>query len=410
LVRVCVLGGSPAGREAASATARNGAEVTLVEREGSLHLPMRKWPELLESPKSLDRHTQEVRLAPGVNVLLGRAATSLGPGCSVGTSEGRWRFDSMVVCTGTRPNFRPFPGIKKQGVHMLGSQGDFLSLAACRSAISRAMVMGEGIRALQVAGALSGEGRIVTLLSHTGLLKAEMTQEIGRIFMERVEAVGVRVLDAPFERAVGLDELEAVVAGGRVVPCDALAVVPGRAPDVPPGSPAAGPRGGILVDTHLRSLTKGYFSAGGCAELQLGWYESSLPLGQSPEASGTVAGCNAAGLSVSFRSLGSRDESILGLGFVTAGISMRETALLGLEAVETTRTEGKDSACSIIHDPANGRVVGIQLVGASVANLSSSLSFLVLESVKLRTLAYADLGTSTDISLVAETARQALSR
>ena len=402
------MGGGPAGTEAAAEAARNGAEVTLLEGSES-PLPAKSlWPELIGSPKLYRSDSHPAPRISSVDVIYGRPAISVGPSSSVVTSEGRSNFDSVVIATGKKALFRAFPGFRKPGVYVLDGLSKYIELGRRRASIDRAVVYGQGLPAMQVAERLCREGRRVTFLSSGGMLEKGLSPEINRILKERIVETGVSFVEARLDRAVGIDSVEAVVAGGRVIPCDTVAVVPGRVPNFPPGSMRIGPRGGILVDSNLRSTSRDCFAAGGCAELPIHGRARTILLCQSAPASGRTAGANASGQNLVLKAVGSFAATVFGLGLVGAGLGLKEARDIGLEVVETARRWGPTTACSIIHDRLTGRVVGVQAVGVSAESSSASLSFIVSHSLNLRTMAYADVGGSTDISLVAETARQGI--
>jgi len=345
---------------------------------------------------------------PGVEFAYGRLATSARSGSSVVTPEAETRCDRVVFATGTRSLPVHFPGSSKKGVFVLDSLPQYMELSRQLDDSVGVVVCGKGLSALQVTDRVCTGGRQVTLLCPGARLDSGLSAVVDEILQKKAATAGVRVLDASLDRAVGTDSLEAVLAGGRVIQCDTLAVVPRHIPEFPGGDLETGPRGGILVDRSLRAKSGRCYAAGGCAELNNGDGSTTQLLGRSAEASGRVAGANAAGLNLTLTPASAYDTTLFGLGLASAGLEAGEAFALGMDTVETARRRDSTSACSIVHDRPTGRVVGVQVVGASSGHLSGFLSLVVTQAVRLSNLAFADAGCSTDISLITETASQGL--
>lgn len=403
--RVCVVGEGTAGVEAAVEATMSGAKVTLLERSSHPPIPRRLWPQLLEGEEPQLRRLHLLG-SLGVEVITGMAVTSVGVGGRVDTIGARAKFDNVIIATGSRGRPVAFPGSKKGGVHVLATSTDYLELAAREGSVDRAVVSGHGVTAFQVAEKLIQNGRKVTLLArgYTGGL----CRALGELLEMRASEAGVRVLGSRLQKAVGASSLEAVVAGGKVIPCDALAVVPARVPDYPAGSPEAGPGGALQVDGELRTSMPSVFAIGSCAELATSDGHLSLSLSSSAAASGRIAGANSTGRHFQLGGPGTFTARSFGLVLEGAGLTSGEAHKAGLGAAETARTQGPAWACSLVYDGSTGRLLGGQLAGPASGGMSGLLGLAVSERLGLGTLAYSDLGNSTDISLLQDTARQGL--
>jgi NADPH-dependent 2,4-dienoyl-CoA reductase/sulfur reductase-like enzyme len=392
--------------EAAAEAARCGAEVTLLERSSHPPVPRSLWPRLLdgEDPESHRRHLLS---ALRVNVLFGMSAMSLGADGRVNGPRSSARFDRVIIATGSRPKAVLFPGSKKTGVHILGDATDYLELAAARDSMGKVVVSGSGITALEVAQNLNKGGRVVTLLGRA-YTPGGLCREVGELLEMRAARCGIRISGARFQKAVGSGPLEAVVAGSKVIPCDALTVVPPFCSDYPPGSPRPGPCGGISVNEIMRSSEAGVLAAGGCAEMAAAKGSLPLPLGASASASGKIAGANAAGRNVALDVAATFSAGLFGLRVEGAGLTFDLAHRSGRDVVETVRANGAGSVCSLVHERATGRLVGGQIAGESCEGLSRLIASAVARRLDVGSLAYADLGSSTDISVLQDTARQGM--
>ncbi|MFI5404338.1 MAG: FAD-dependent oxidoreductase [Candidatus Gagatemarchaeaceae archaeon] len=215
MTRVCVVGGGRAGLSACAEAATNGDEVSLFERgplsgsEG--HVAM------LES-QGVQIRTEEPVLSVGASYMA--------------TPRGSVAFDSVVIATGCRPLRRPFPGHKKAGVILLDHPDSLIEKGMDRPGAHRVVVSGSGLPALRVADRLAVAGRRVTLLTNRPAPQAFLNPEVSSQLRGAAEERGVSILDSELARVLGLEEVEAVLAGGSLIPCDLLVTVPAMVPNV----------------------------------------------------------------------------------------------------------------------------------------------------------------------------------
>lgn len=408
MLSVCVVGGGAAGAAAAEEAVEAGASVTLIERSEALATRHADWPDLL-SPSGTDPDQHSPVEPSEAKVRLGETVLSVSESCSVVTSRGKARFDSVVLASGSRPSFPTVPGLRKPGVFILDSLESCKSVGAGLEASISVVVSGRGIPALRVADRLRGGGRQVTLFNGG---RSDDVAPLGEMHltMERAAADrGVVLVGSQIERAVGMDAVEGVIRGGRVFSCDMLVIVPTPMPRTPQLGVERGQKGGVLVDSGLRSSSKGIYAAGGCAEFGLPLRTRVFDTVASARTSGRVAGANAGGLRTKFTAVRSIDTTVFGLRLASVGLTLEEALSTGNPANAVTLTFGRTAICSVVYRRLDGKVLGIQLVGEPEAS-HVDLTFAVSRGVSLTELAYGHLTGSTDISLVAQTAREGLRR
>jgi NADPH-dependent 2,4-dienoyl-CoA reductase/sulfur reductase-like enzyme len=405
-LHIVVLGGGPTGLLAASEASDNGARVTLLEGPRSLSGTEETWLGLVGGPPEAYRRLADLPGLSGVEVIHPMSASKLLPNVVVFKSGERLNFDAVVVATGSRPLPQAFPGSSKEGVYILDSPSRFVELGRSKETIQNAVVSGGGASSLRLAEALRGSGRVVTVLTRAGEDLAGLSGAVWQIMEDASMKCGVSFLRAPLERAVGLGSVESVVVGGQVVPCQALALLPRSAPNLPPLGAELGPHGGVLVDGTLRSSVPNCYAAGECAEFAPAGRPPLVMAGPYAKASGRVAGANASGLRLECRPLRCEVLEVFGLHAVAAGLWLEEARIAGFDAVEVTRTRQPDSACTIVYDRPSKRILGIQVVRTGPAGACGGVPLAVSQSLSLATMGYQDGDDSTDISLVAETARE----
>jgi pyruvate/2-oxoglutarate dehydrogenase complex dihydrolipoamide dehydrogenase (E3) component len=400
LVTICVIGGGSAGEEAAFEADLRGARVTIVERSANQELSWRSWPELISQSlakgglfgghrkSSMSVLTTEAKCAGSSYVTL--------------HSGDRLRFDSIIIATGSR--FMPvsFPGARKSGLYILDGAEKYEELGRACPSMDKAVVTGEGYRGLEVAERLCSFGVEVLLMISCWQYEAPAPVVVD-VIEDAARERGIEVQRGDVTKAVGNSRVEAVVAGGSVIPCDTVIVAPPRVPNPVHSSLRIGRRGGIEVDRAMRTSEPSVFAAGGCAELK-----GSIPgpgtLTAEPSLSGRIAGSNSMGSTHSIGGARIDQLRVFGLGWSRIGRRTGLPMILGNQVETVSQRWGPASACVITHERSSERVIGVE----SIQPFASSPAGLppLASGVTLEALAYG-LGSS-DISQISETARLGL--
>ncbi len=399
---VAIIGGGTAGYEAAAEASRNEGEVILLERSDIWEPSWHTWADLIVSP---ERSERPPALPNDVELIHGADVTFIGPHAVLTADGRRVRFDSVVVATGGEFVSALFPGRRKRGVIILDRMRTYTELGREKSSMAHVVIQGEGVLALQVADALSGTGRKVTLLA-APWMEGFASKTVGKVVREAAVEKGALILDSKLQGAVGCGRVEAIIARGAVVPCDTLAVLPVRRSRVPRTLADTGPSGGLLVDQYLRSSSPVLYAAGWSAEPRTDW-PHTCTLERVAARSGRVAGANATCHRLAFHPSRSAEASFFGLRWASVGASLGEARGHGLTVSEISRRWSQGSACSIVYERPSGMVVGVELVIEEGNEQHGALAFLA-SPTSLRAVAYGVSGDSSDISLVSDTARLGL--
>jgi len=212
--------------------------------------------------------------------------------------ESAERYDALVLSPGAAPIRPPLPGIDLPGIFAVRNIPDSVLIRAWidERKPSRAVVVGGGFIGLEMAENLAHRGLAVTVLEKLPQVMPPLDAEMAVPVAEHLRAQGVtlRLGDglAGFERAgdelIALTDAGARIAGGLVIL--ALGVRPETGLAAAAGL-ALGPRGGIVVDAHMRTADPAIWAMGDAVEVRDGvtGQEVILPLAGPANRQGRVA-------------------------------------------------------------------------------------------------------------------------
>lgn len=289
---VVIVGGGPAGANAARVLAEGGREVLLLTEEtrepydrtvlsksalavSADRAAEPKLPPLWGAQEWRDRVT--LRLAtPVVGLDPSRRVLSTAAGEEV-------RYAALLIATGAQPRgLDTLPS----AAHVIRRVEDVEALrAALPSAAARVVVVGAGVLGLEVAAALHGQGHQVEVFeAGPRILGRGVPEPIAAWLADEHARTGLRIhLGSPVERLPS--DADAIVVAIGAVARTELAETAGLACD-----------DGVLVDASGRTSDGRIFAAGDCARWDGIRYEAYTPAGEQ----GVVAARSMLGESASW--------------------------------------------------------------------------------------------------------------
>ncbi|MCX6551011.1 MAG: FAD-dependent oxidoreductase [Acidobacteria bacterium] len=217
--RVLVIGGGPAGMEAAHVAARRGHRVMLAEREPRLggQLPLCSAPPFKHELSRLTHYLTTQVAREGVEVRLGVDAP-------IDVLLDEIRPDAVIVATGSAPTMPPVPGMDRASVVSAWSV-----LAGTARVGPRAVIVGGGSVGVETALFLGPLGIEVTIVEMLEKIAAGESATILPFINAELPRYRVRVLTRHVVESVEPDGLRVATPDHTTlaIPCDTVVVAAG---------------------------------------------------------------------------------------------------------------------------------------------------------------------------------------
>jgi len=400
-LRVVVIGGVAAGPKIAAKVTRlrPDAEVTVVEKGEDIsyagcglayHISdvVREQKDLMATPAGVVRDPVFFRNVKNVTVHIRTEALEIDRRSKRvrlrSREEGRewWiAYDKLALATGARAVIPPLTGVNLRNVFVLK---DIQNALAIKQFIEKeqpqeVVIVGGGLIGVEMAEALVTKGVLVTMIEMLPQVLIPLDWEMAFQVQKHMTAKGVQVLTSTkADSFEGSDKVQAVIAGDRRIPAEAVVLAVGVRPEVRLAKEAGleiGPTGAIRVDEYMCTSDSDIYSAGDCAETTnlITGRPTYCPLGSTANKQGRVAAINICGGGERFPGvLESIICKVFDLACGTTGLSERAARALGYDVV-TSLVPAADKAhyyptartitLKLIANRATCRLLGAQAVG-----------------------------------------------
>ncbi|MCB1755403.1 MAG: FAD-dependent oxidoreductase [Gammaproteobacteria bacterium] len=273
---IVIVGAGHAGATVATGLAQAGYEgpITLIGEE---HYAPYLRPPLSKGFIKGDTRMQSLLIKPeayyaqkNIRLIKGRRVNVIRPDirCVQLDNSERIAYQSLVLCTGSRPRTLPVKGAELEHVYNLRGIDDAMNIAKALPENGRIVIIGAGYIGLELAASCIAMGLDVTLLEAADRVMARSASaEISGFYQVRHLAAGVNLITGV--RVVALDGDEQVqlvhAEDGRCWPADVVVIGVGAVPDTELAEAAdINCDDGILVDAECRSSDKYIYAAGDC--------------------------------------------------------------------------------------------------------------------------------------------------
>ena len=294
----------------------------------------------------------------------------------------RESYDQLVLCLGAEPIRPPIPGADDPRVDVLRNIPDMDHIIAqLETGATSAVVVGGSYIGLELTEAFRARGLTTTVVERTERLMPWLDPELTRILDYHVTThdVDLRLgTSATAVRRTPQDRLLVDLSDGTSVEADVVVMAVGARPKVDLAREAGldiGPRGGIVVDAHMRTSAPDIFAAGDAVEtphFMTGEPVLSMLAGPANR-QGRIAADTIAGRDSSYQ--GTQGTAVVKVFDMTAGgTGMTETELraAGIEYRKVYDHHNGHAAyypgtaplfLKVLFSPDDGRLLGGQVLG-----------------------------------------------
>ncbi len=274
--KVVIIGGGPAGRLIVHVLHKSAEkfDITLIKDE-EINANRCAVPYGIADKKPIEKYCISNDLVTdfGAKLVVDYVKTIDKKGQSVTTAKGqKFRYDYLVLATGSRPIVPPIPNIDLGNIVNVRSKSDMEQLRYFAKNYKKCVVVGGGYIGIEVATVLKGLGIDVTVVEMMPHVLLTTTDDD---FVEIIEAHlidnGIRILNDT--RVVGFEgqkgNVSGVVLGNNdVLAADFVIVSAGVKPntDLAEEIGIKTSRFGIVTNDHMETSAENIYAAGDCAE------------------------------------------------------------------------------------------------------------------------------------------------
>ncbi|NLW06611.1 MAG: NAD(P)/FAD-dependent oxidoreductase [Clostridia bacterium] len=326
-----IIGGGPAGYQAALALREAEQEVTLVNAENEPFYSRVLISHYLGGIKPRENvylYGKDCYEQLGIKAYLGRQAVKVDVGAKqvILDNDESLPYDNLLLASGGEPQVPPIPGRELPGVFSLYTLADADAIKEWVRPGKPAVVIGGGlvgIKALEGLMEMNLPVSLVEIMDH--IMPQVVDAGAAALLQEALQEKGVKLyLNNSVEAIEGKDQVEAVrLKDGTVIPCHLVIFGTGVKPAVKflEGT-GVKINNGVVVDEYLQSSVPGIYAAGDVAEAADTIYGEKRVNALWPVAThqGRIAGINMAGGKESFKGHASVNTvELLGLRVVSFG-------------------------------------------------------------------------------------------
>ena len=430
--KVVIIGGVAGGMSAASKAKRENPdlEVTVFERShyisyGACGMPYVIGGLIPDLEKLVSRSPEEMA-ERGVEVKVRHEVTEIdheNRTVKVKNLESGDTFeasyDVLVLATGAQAIRPDLPGIDLENIYTLRRMEDAAAIAEAAEGAARAVIVGGGYIGLEMAEALTLAGLFVSVVEMSEHLLASVTPDYSDIARCELEDNDVDVyLNTEVTGFEGDGSVERVVMktgeGEKTLDADLVIMAAG----VKPNSELAkglgvdlGPNDAVLTDEKLRTNVADIYAVGDATAVRhmLTDNPTWLPLGDTANKQGRVAGTVIAGKEASFKGvLGTAITKVFERAFATTGLNEQAAREAGFDA-ESLCIEDTDHAgyypdkspltVTLVWEKGSQKLLGAQLAGyGDAVKRVDAIAALLLKGGTLADLADLDMAYAPPFS------------
>lgn len=421
MVDVLVIGGGAAGMAAASKAKRTNHELDILVVEASKFVSYAPCgipyyvEGLVKDHMDLIHYPAEFFIKKrGINVMTETRVIDIdleGKTAIIQNAEvsKEIEFSKLIIATGAKPIIPPIEGVELEGIHTIHHIEDGIKLRKTIEKASKIAIVGAGYIGLELTEALIERKKKVILLEMLPHvlpnIDSDMAEIIERKLMERGVDLHLNEKVIAFE---GNDRINKVITIKNQYDVDLVILSVGVKPNVDLFKNSKlkfGVKNAIKVNKKMETNLKDIYAAGDVAETKhlVTKKPTWIPLAQTANKMGRVAGANVAGGNMIFPGVvGTAFTKVFDLNIARTGLSEHEAREAGFD-VRSVKIEAKTKAnyypgaktiyVKLIFDAETRRLLGGQIIGGEdTAGRVNVLATALYTNLTVDDIFYIDLG------------------
>ncbi len=394
--KVVIIGGVAGGASVAARLRRldESAQIVVIERTryvsyANCGLPYHIGDLIKDRNLLLIQSPESLRASLNIDVRTGEEAIAIDRGARrvrvrrlADGSEYDEAYGVLVLAPGARPVRPALPGMDDSRVYVLRNVEDMDAIRQRVDAGARAaIVIGGGYVGVEMAENLRHRGLEVDLVEMVDQILPPLDREMVAPLEEHMAARGVRLhlgtAAAAIRESPG-GRICAELKNGTVLTADFIVLAAGVKPESELAAAAGltiGPRGGIVVDEHMRTSDPNIYAVGDAVEVRHAVLPGSwtVPLAGPANRQGRIAADSIAGRDSAYRS--TQGTAIVKVFNMTAGGTGATEKNLRAAGIEHRKVYLHPSGhagyypgsapmhIKLLFTPKEGRILGAQVVG-----------------------------------------------
>jgi len=392
-MKFIVIGGDAAGMSAASRAKRNMPELSVCVYEqtqdvsySACGMPYniadagRQIDDLVVRKASVFREKQDIDLKLGHRVEKIDISNKAIKGKDSSGNAFSDNYDILLIATGASPIIPNLPGFDLPGIFALKSLEDGRKLKQfLRPEIKKAVILGMGYIALEMAESFHNRGISVSMIKHRPQLLPWLSSNLANRVQKELKAHDIQLYDGhPVAGIESTNNQLNVISKDLTLNADIVLTAIGVRPNSQIAKDAqikTGPSDAILVDSKMATTGKDVFAAGDCASVMhnVSKKQTWIPLALYANRGGWTVADNVCRKNKYIPGVvGTAVFKVFGLQVARTGLNMSEAKKAGFDPVEIviqsrSRAHAHPGAgkidVSMVGDVSSGRLLGVQMVG-----------------------------------------------
>jgi NADPH-dependent 2,4-dienoyl-CoA reductase/sulfur reductase-like enzyme len=318
----------------------------------------------------------------------------------------RW----LVLSTGAHPMRPPITGMDLKGVFTLRSLEDGIHLGRFlkENPLRSVAIIGGGYIGMEMAEAFSTQGYKVTVVEKLSRVLPNFDVELSDKVAEKLEEKGIILrVGSELKAIMGNGTVNSVMTDNEEIEADLVLMGVGIKANAAIAKEAGieiGQTGAIKVNSRMETNIEGVYACGDCAEVYHRILNRNvwIPLGDTANKQGRIAGANIAGEGISFPGIiGSAATKVFEYEVARTGLGEIEATKEGFQ-VETNLIEAGTRAhyypgrklikIKLIAEKGSGKLLGAQAIGEEgVSKRIDVLATAIWNGMTLDEIAWLDL-------------------